>query len=69
MLPQKSAVHLAAAFGVSAVCMFVQSDKNLRIWDAYKSTAENLVTDVDDLSTIPVDDVWKAVKRLWEKRT
>jgi len=46
-------VHLAAAFGVSAVCMFVQSDKNLRIWDAYKSTAENLVTDVDDLSTIP----------------
>lgn len=65
--PDTAAVHLAAAFGVKAVCMFIQSDRNLRIWDAYKSPSENLVTDVDDLSKIAVDDVRKAVKRLWEK--
>jgi ADP-heptose:LPS heptosyltransferase len=65
--PDTAAVHLAAAFQVPSVVLFVQSDKNWKIWDAYNSPSENLVIDVDDLSQIPVSDVWQALKRLWQK--
>jgi len=67
--PDTAAVHLAAAFRVPSVVMFVQSDKKWRIWDAYKSPTENLVTDVDDLGRIPVAEVWNALRKLWERRS
>lgn len=63
--PDTSAVHLAAAFQVPAVVLYVQSNKELRIWDPYNSPGETLVTDVDDLTTIPPRDVLAAVKRLF----
>ena len=66
--PDTAAVHLGAAFRVPSVVLFVQSDPQWRIWDAYNSPTESLVTQVDDLSSIPVASVWKAVKKLWEKR-
>jgi ADP-heptose:LPS heptosyltransferase len=66
--PDTAAVHLGAAFRIPSVVLFVQSDKKWRIWDAYKSPTENLVTEVDDLTRIPVEDVWNALKKLWDKR-
>jgi ADP-heptose:LPS heptosyltransferase len=62
--PDTSAVHLAAAFSIPSVVLYVQSDKALRIWEPYGSPSETLVTDVDDLQTIPVDQVTKACQRL-----
>lgn len=64
LTPDTSAVHLAAAFTIPAVVLYVQSDKSLRIWEPYGSPNETLVTGVDDLSTIPVADVVAAVERL-----
>jgi ADP-heptose:LPS heptosyltransferase len=61
--PDTSAVHLAAAFGIPVVAMYVQSDKSLRIWEPYGSEYEAIVTDVDDLSTISVDRVMVGVRR------
>lgn len=63
--PDTSAVHLAAAFQVPAVVLYVQSNKELRIWDPYNSPGETLVTDVDDLTTIQPEDVFAAMKRLF----
>jgi ADP-heptose:LPS heptosyltransferase len=65
--PDTSAVHLAAAFSIPSVVMYVQSDKNLRIWDPYKSQSEALIADVDDVQAISPEDVFQAVQRLMAK--
>jgi ADP-heptose:LPS heptosyltransferase len=65
--PDTSAVHLAAAFSIPSVVLYVQSDKELRIWEPYGSLSETLVTDVDDLRTIPVEQVIQASQRLLGK--
>jgi ADP-heptose:LPS heptosyltransferase len=65
--PDTSAVHLAAAFHIPAVVLYVQSNKELRIWEPYGSVCETLVTDVDDLTTIPPDRVFDAIERLMKK--
>ncbi len=64
--PDTSVVHLAAAFQIPSVVLYVQSDKSLRIWQPYGSLSETVVTDVDDLRTIPQQDVFSAVNRLIE---
>jgi len=66
--PDTSAVHLAAAFSIPAIVLYVQSDKDLRIWEPYGSLSETLVTDVDDLRTIPVEQVVQACRRLMSNR-
>ena len=62
--PDTSAVHLAAAFNIPSVALYVQSNKDLRIWEPYRAPNESLVTDVDDLRTIPLESVVKALSRL-----
>ncbi|MEP0821999.1 MAG: glycosyltransferase family 9 protein [Ignavibacterium sp.] len=63
--PDTSAVHLAAAFGIPAVVLYVQSNPDLRIWEPYGSPHEAVITTVDDLSTIPVQEVHAAFEKLW----
>jgi len=67
--PDTSAVHLAAAFGIPCVAMYVQSDKNLKVWDPYKSSSEILVADVDNLRVISPNEVFVAAQRLLMRRT
>ena len=55
--PDTSAVHLAAAFNIPSVVLYVQSDKDLRVWEPYGSVSATLVADVDDLRAIPVEQV------------
>jgi ADP-heptose:LPS heptosyltransferase len=62
--PDTSAVHLAAAFSIPSVVMYVQSNKDLRIWEPYGSLSETVVTSIDDLKTISQGEVFEAVKRL-----
>jgi ADP-heptose:LPS heptosyltransferase len=66
--PDTSAVHLAAAFSIPSVVLYVQSNKDLRIWEPYGSESETLVTDVDDLTTIPPADVFAAIVRLLQQK-
>ena len=65
--PDTSAIHLASAFNIPSVVLYVQSDKTLRIWEPYGTDYEVVVTDVDDLSTIPVTNVQVALMRLIER--
>jgi ADP-heptose:LPS heptosyltransferase len=65
--PDTSAIHLASAFHIPAVVLYVQSDKDLSIWEPYGSDYEVVVTDVDDLTTIPVKDVHAAFIKLIER--
>lgn len=62
--PDTSAVHLAAAFQVPSVVLYVQSNPDLRIWDPYHAPSETLVTPVDDLRTISPERVVDAFTRL-----
>ncbi|MBM4168285.1 MAG: glycosyltransferase family 9 protein [Ignavibacteria bacterium] len=62
--PDTAAVHLAAAFDIPSIVLYVQSDPTLRIWEPYGSLAECLVTPVDDLTTISVGQVVEAFERL-----
>jgi len=62
--PDTSAVHLASAFEIPSVVLYVQSNKDLRIWDPYKSRSEVLIADVDDLRVITPEDVFRATQRL-----
>ncbi len=66
--PDTSAVHLAAAFDIPSVVLYVQSDKSLRIWDPYKSPSVSLVADIDDLRVIPPGDVVRAASKLANHR-
>ena len=65
--PDTSAIHLASAFDIPSVVLYVQSDKTLRIWEPYGKDSEVVVADVDDLSTIPFTDVQAALKKLIER--
>ena len=65
--PDTSAVHLASAFRIPCVALYVQSDPNLRIWDPYRTPHRTLVTPVDDLRSIPVEKVLEAVGSLVEE--
>jgi ADP-heptose:LPS heptosyltransferase len=65
--PDTSAIHLASAFHIPAVVLYVQSDKDLRIWEPYGSDYEVVITDVDDLTTIQVKDVFAAFMKLIER--
>ncbi len=62
--PDTAAVHLASAFKVRTVVLYIQSNKALRIWEPYRTDYECIVTDVDDLSMIPVTQVQDALGRL-----
>jgi heptosyltransferase III len=62
--PDTSAVHLASAFGILAVVLYVQSDKKLRVWEPYGIDHEAIITDVDDLTTIPVTHVQEGLRKL-----
>ena len=62
--PDTSAAHVAAAFQIPAVVMYVQSNKDLRIWEPYGSPHEVLVADVDDLTVISPRSVFEAFERL-----
>ncbi len=62
--PDTSAVHLASAFRLPAVVLYVQSNPDLRIWDPYLSPSRTIVTSVDDLKTIPVERVLNEAKEL-----
>jgi ADP-heptose:LPS heptosyltransferase len=62
--PDTSAVHLAAAFNIPSVVLFVQSNKDLRVWEPYGSLSESVITDIDDLETIPLEGVTRAFSRL-----
>lgn len=66
--PDTSAVHLASAFHVPAVVLYVQSDKSLRIWEPIGIDYEALITDVDDLTTIPVAEVIRALQAIVQRR-
>jgi len=65
--PDTSAVHLAAAFSIPSVVLYVQSNPNLRIWEPYRTPCEPVVTNVDDLTTITVEEVIKAVDHLFKR--
>jgi ADP-heptose:LPS heptosyltransferase len=62
--PDTSAIHLASAFGIPSVVLYVQSNKNLRIWEPYNVDCETLVTEIDDLSSIPLNSVLSAFERI-----
>jgi len=62
--PDTAAVHLASAFKVSTVVLYVQSDKTLRIWEPYGTDSECIVTNIDDLSLINAAQVQDAFRRL-----
>ncbi len=62
--PDTAAVHLASAFNIKSVILYVQSNKELRIWEPRNTDCECIVTDVDDISTISVKQVEEAFKKL-----
>jgi ADP-heptose:LPS heptosyltransferase len=62
--PDTAAIHLASAFNIPSVVLYVQSDKTLRIWEPYGTDCETVITNVDDLSKIPVIDVQAALQKL-----
>lgn len=62
--PDTSAVHLAAAFNIPSVVLYVQLNKDLRVWEPYETEAAIHVTDVDDLTTILPDEVYASVRKI-----
>ena len=61
--PDTSVVQLAAAFYVPAVVLYARHE-NLHLWTPYRSAAENLMADTDDLNSIPPRAVLSAVRKL-----
>lgn len=62
--PDTSAVHLAAAFHIPSVILYVQADSTLRIWDPYRTEFEAAVTSSKTLSALPVHQVNQAFQVL-----
>jgi ADP-heptose:LPS heptosyltransferase len=59
--PDTSAIHLASAFGIPSIILV---HKDQRIWEPYNVAYEALVTEINDLATIPFDAVASALDRM-----
>jgi len=64
LTPDTSIVHLASAFRIPCVVLYVQSNPSLRIWDPYHTPHQAVITASNDLASIRHDDVHKAWGRL-----
>lgn len=62
--PDTAAVHLAAAFGVPVVALYIHADPALRIWDPVGVPCETLETASARLADIPPREVLDAFERL-----
>jgi ADP-heptose:LPS heptosyltransferase len=58
--PDTSVVHLASAFKIPAVVLYIQSNPDLRIWEPYRTPHAAVVTTVDDLRSISTEEVQAA---------
>ena len=62
--PDTSAVHLAAAFRVPSVILYVQSDTTLRIWEPYRTPFEPVITTGGNLAGLGVPQVVEAIEKM-----
>jgi ADP-heptose:LPS heptosyltransferase len=62
--PDTAAVHLASAFGVPVVALYIHADPDLRIWDPVGVPCETLETSTTSLADIPPGAVLEAFERL-----
>jgi ADP-heptose:LPS heptosyltransferase len=62
--PDTSAVHLAAAFHIPSVVLYVQADSTLRIWEPYNTDCEPVITTSDTLAGLEVPRVVEAIRRI-----
>ncbi len=62
--PDTSVVHLAAAFKIPSVVLFVHDNPNLLPWYPYKTRCEPVETTTSSIANITVDEVCAAVSRL-----
>jgi ADP-heptose:LPS heptosyltransferase len=67
LTPDTSAVHLAAAFNIPSVVLYVHDRPDLMPWTPYKSPSESVTTHKSDLSDISVETVLNAVERLTDR--
>ncbi|MCX7983292.1 MAG: glycosyltransferase family 9 protein [Bacteroidetes bacterium] len=65
--PDTAAVHLAAAFGIPSVVLYIQLNPELRIWEPYRTPCEVLITQYDDIKTISPNQVEEAFDRLVQR--
>lgn len=62
--PDTSAIHLAAAYKVPCIGLFIQTDPALRIWAPYRSPHRSLTSKIDSLSPITPESVIAAAREL-----
>jgi len=62
--PDTAVVHLAAAFKVPCIALYIQTESNLRIWEPYHSPHRSLISRENSLRSIPVDEVLRATTSL-----
>jgi len=65
--PDTSAVHLAAAFRIPSVVLYVQANPDLRIWEPYGTDYEAVVTTGETLEGLDPAQVFGAVRNLVER--
>lgn len=63
--PDTSAVHLAAAWDMPSCVLFNQHDPNLYPWYPYQTHCEAVINHGNDLADIAIDDVVRAIERLF----
>lgn len=64
LTPDTSVVHLASAFSIPSVVLFIQSNPELRVWEPFRSPHISVVTGSDDIRTITLEHVADAWTRL-----
>ena len=67
LTPDTSVVHLASAFAIPSVVMFIQSNPDLRVWEPFGTPHVSVVTTVDDLRDISVTQIeaaWETLRTL-----
>ncbi len=62
--PDTAVVHLAAAFHIPSVVLYIQTDSSLKIWEPYGAPHRALISEEDSLRSIVPDDVLGALEDL-----
>lgn len=65
--PDTAAVHLASAFKIPSVVLYIQTNPDIRIWEPYRTLCEPIVTQIDDLKSISPEQVKEAFVKLLQR--
>ena len=65
--PDTATVHLASAFKIPSVVMYMQTAEDINIWEPYNSDTESVITNTNNILNINPLEVYDSFKKIYAR--